>query len=80
MTKTGTSRRLPSQAADERAHAARAILEITEKEPEILDPKMLGSAIKQLRTVSDKGALRSLLKAADLVKETEYVGGYKYGL
>ncbi len=72
--------RLRSQAADERAHAARAILEIAQEEPEILDPKMIVTAIKQLRAISDKQALSSLLAAAGLVKGTTYVSGYKYGL
>jgi len=72
--------RLRSQKADERAHAARAILEIAEKEAEILDPAMIEAEIKHLRSVSDKLALRSLLRAAALVKKTTYVSGYKYGL
>jgi len=72
--------RLHSQKADERAHAARAILEIAEKEAEILDPAMIEAEIKQLQSVSDKLALRSLLRAAALVKKTSYVSGYKYGL
>jgi len=72
--------RLRSQAADERAHAAHAILEIAQEEPEILDPKMIETAIKQLRAISDKQALSSLLAAAGLVKGTTYVSGYKYGL
>src|SRR5208283_564464 len=72
--------RLRSQKADERAHAARAILEIAEKEAEILDPSMIAAEIKQLRSVSDKLALRSLLKAAQLVTKTNYRSAYKYGL
>ncbi len=72
--------RLRSQVADERSHAAWAILEIAEKEPEILDRQMIEAAIKQLRVISDKHALQSLLKAAALVERTAFVNGYKYGL
>jgi len=72
--------RLRSQVAEERAHAAHAILEIAKKEAEILDPAMIEAEIKRLRSVSDKLAISSLLKAAALVKKTSYLSGYKYGL
>ena len=72
--------RLRSQVGDERAHAARAILEIAEKEPEILDRAMIKAEIKQLRFISDKYALPSLLRTAVLVNKTSYFSGYRYGL
>lgn len=72
--------RLRSQVAEERTHAARNLLEIAEKEPEIIDPEMIKDAIKHLRSISDKQALPQLLKVAALLKGANYLRGYKYGL
>jgi len=41
---------------------------------------MIEAVIKHLRSISDKLALRSLLRAADLVKKPSYTSGYKYGM
>jgi hypothetical protein len=72
--------RLRSDVAEERAHAGQNVLEIAEKEPEILDPEIVAAAIKHLRLLSDKQALPKLLRASALLGKATYVSGYKYGL
>ena len=73
-------RRLHSEVTEERNHAARNVLEIAEKEAEILDPTMIEAEIRYLHSISDKESLALLVRAAGLTKKTVFASGYKYGL
>ena len=72
--------RLHSEVADERTHAARNLLEIAEKEPEIIDREMTNAVTKHLRSISDRQALPLLQRILALLKKANFVSGYKYGL
>jgi len=72
--------RLHSLSAEERAHAARALWEIAEKEPEILDAEDLQRELLRLRTRRDKESARCLEDALSRVNQVTHVSGYKYGI
>lgn len=72
--------RLYSKEVDERAHAAYALAEIAEKEPEILDCHELERAVTILRRIKDKEALSHLEKALPKVQNAKSYFRYKYGM
>jgi hypothetical protein len=72
--------RLYSKELDERAHAAYALAEIAEKEPEILDCHELECAVTILRRIKDKEALSHLEKALPKVQNAKSYFRYKYGM
>lgn len=63
-----------------REHAAQAIADIAEKEPEILDPKELTHEFSRLEQMGDKSSSKYIADALSKAQQTERAKRYKYGL
>ncbi len=72
--------RLHSTDADEREHAAHALWEVAEKEPEILDAEELQRELLRLRSLRDKESAHYLADALSKVNQVTHASGYKYGI
>ena len=72
--------RLVSSDPDERAHAAHALLEIAQTEPDILDLGGLQRAHGRLVQMGDKEARHHIEEALPLVQNAQDVFRYKYGI
>lgn len=72
--------RVRSSDAEEREHSASNLLEIAEKEPELLDRTDLTAAIRDLKHMGDRGALEYVQRAIARVREGEPPSRFKYGL
>jgi HEAT repeat protein len=72
--------RLRSPVPEERAHAAQALCDIAEKEPELLDPRQLSEALIRLKQMNDKEALAPLRKAISKMNGVSRAERYRYGL
>lgn len=73
-------RRLHDQIPEAREHAAEALADIAEKEPEILDPEDLQRELAYLLRIGDRSAASSIAQAASKAKRVEHRSGYKYGI
>jgi hypothetical protein len=65
---------------DARAHAARALRGIANKEPEILRPEYLRAALRKLKGPEDKEARQYITEALRKARKVKRRNGYKYGL
>lgn len=72
--------RLASNDPDERAHAAKALLDIARKEPEILNFSELKQAHTRLVQLGDKEARHHIETILPLIQNVQDVFRYKYGL
>ncbi len=72
--------RLISDDPDERVHAAYALLDIAQKEPEILNVDELKRAHAQVVQLDDKEARHHIETALPLVQKMQDVFRYKYGI
>ena len=72
--------RLHNASAEERAHSAYALLDIAEKEPDMLDAEELERELFRLRRIGDKDAVHYLEKALPKVQQVSHVSGHKYGI
>jgi len=71
--------RLHSSNSDERAHAAAALGDIADKEPQLLDVAQLRGELSRL-PAGDTNASRYLKRAVGKVAHSERRGGYRYGI
>jgi hypothetical protein len=69
---------LRSSDADARENASRAIAEIAEREPEILDGEELQQELAGLREMHDERAIDNILDAISRVKRSNTESPYKY--
>jgi hypothetical protein len=72
--------RLKSEFAEERAHAASAILDVAGKEPGLLDAQLLKKEVARMKNLGDRGTVNQLLRALRKVEGTPVRPRYKYGL
>jgi len=72
--------RLASTDPDERAHAARAVADIADKEPEILDLSELKEHLSALKGMGDREARDYITRALPKVKQSEGASRFRYGL
>ena len=72
--------RLHSLNTEERAHAACALSDIAEEEPELLDLDDLQQELSRLEGLGDDEASKYLLKAVPKVRAAKRRSGYKYGI
>lgn len=72
--------RLGGEIPEERTHAAKALGDIADEEPGLLDPQELRDALSRLNRLKDKDAVAVLLKAIPKVRAAPRVGRYRYGL
>jgi hypothetical protein len=72
--------RLHSPDAEERNHAASALLGIAAEEPEILEPEELQRELSRLKRIGDKDAVRDIERALPKVQRARRVSRYKYGI
>jgi len=72
--------RLGSSVAEERAHAANALWEISKKEPKLLDRDKLRDSINRLLELDDREAADVLKRALAAVKKVRRQQHYRYAL
>jgi len=72
--------RLRSADQQARAHAASALADIAEHEPEILKAEYLMSELAQLEKLADKESTDYVAKALSKVRDAKETIGYKYGI
>ena len=72
--------RLQSEQRDEREHAAMQLFDISNEEPEILDPEKLKSVLRDLGKRKDKAAGEIVEKALENARKVKRKKRYKYGL
>ena len=72
--------RLHSPEPEERTHAASALSDIADKEPELLDPDELRKELSRLRKMGDKEAARHIADALPKAQGVPHPNGYKYGI
>jgi hypothetical protein len=70
---------LSSEDADEREHAAAAIADIADREPEILEKDSLSAALEQLNRIGDSTSADYIAKAVSKAQRAVDVYPYKYG-
>lgn len=73
-------KRLRSEEAEERMHAAQALAEVATHEPEVLDPDALKKELFRLRSIRDKDAAVLIARILPRVRRSRRIQGYKYGL
>jgi hypothetical protein len=69
---------LNSPDADSREHASRAIADIAEKDPEILDREELEGELSKLKEMHDERARDNVVEAISKVEKSDPSGKYKY--
>lgn len=72
--------RLQGPDHEERMHAAYALADIAEKEPELLEPSELKKESSRLLKAGDKEAADCIAKALSKVQAAPHRNGYKYGI
>jgi nucleoside phosphorylase len=72
--------RLSSGDAGARLHAAQTLVEIADKEPEILDPDDLRIGLARLKTLGDGKVAAIIAKVLRKIARTPRHQGYKYGI
>lgn len=72
--------RLGSEDRDEREHAASQFLDISNKEPEILDREPLENALNNMTSRKDKNARDLITRTLANLQSVERQSKYKYGL
>jgi TIR domain-containing protein len=71
--------RLHSGVQDERAHSAAQIEEVAEKEPGLVEPRLLGDELAHLKRLGDQKTFLRLRKVLSKVNRLELKGRYRYG-
>ncbi len=72
--------RLGSQHPDERIHAAQALADIADKEPELFDAEELQTHFEELKRSGDLDAAEYLRKSINKVQGVKQISRYKYGI
>jgi nucleoside phosphorylase len=72
--------RLRSADPQEREHAAAALADVANQEPELLNAAELRAEIKQLKAIGDKNAFRQLSNILPRIRAVRSKKRYKYGL
>ena len=72
--------RLRSSQPDEREHAAQALVEIGQKEPEILDFEDLEKELVWLQSQKDKKAAKLIASILPRIRKAPPHDGYRYGI
>lgn len=72
--------RLRSSSPEEREHAAHALRDIAQKEPELLDREEISRELERLKALGDKKSAAVLKMILDRVRRVRRAAGYKYGL
>jgi hypothetical protein len=72
--------RLRSAVVEEREHAAAAIEEVAAKEPDLLEPQLLGEELARLKQIGDTEIFARIQKVLSRAKAVARADTYRYGL